>query len=130
MSGFKRRKASSRGFLLIELLAATIILSTALVVISRIFSSSAALLNHASSLLRAEMLLEEKMSELEWEKTLSVGSQEGTFSLPGSFHWSAQFEKRTEPSLYQVALTVFWKEGLRPQSLTVTTLLEKPPETP
>ena len=130
MFGFKKRRAKVRGFLLIELLAATIILSTALVVISRTFSNSAALLNHAASLLRAEMLLEEKMADFEQEQTLSAGSQEGTFSLPDSFHWSSQIEKRTEPSLYQVALTVSWKEGLRPQSLMVTTLLEKPPETP
>ena len=130
MSGFKRRKADSGGFLLIELLAATVILSTALVVISRTFSSSAGLLNHASSLLRAGMLLEGKMLEFEQEEKLSVGSQEGTFSLPGSFHWSAQIEKKTEPFLYQLALTISWKEGLRPQSLTVMTLLEKPSETP
>ena len=116
--------------MLIELLAATIILSTALVVISRILSSSAALLNHASSLLRAEMLLEEKMVEFEQEEKLSAGSEEGTFSFPGSFRWSAQIEKMPDSFLYQLALTVSWKEGLRPRSLTVTTLLEKSSETP
>lgn len=131
MSVFKRKKrASAKGFLLIELLAATVILSTALVVLSRAFSSSSGLLQHASSLLRAGMLLEEKMGEFEQTETLPLGSQEGDFPEAGIFQWSAEIEKRAEPLLYQVALTVSWKEGLRPHSLTVTTLLEKPAETP
>ena len=128
MSAFVKRKADA-GFLLIELLAASLILSIALVVLSRSFSSSASLLQHTSFLLRAETLLEEKMMEFEQAKTLSAGSREGTFPIPGSFHWSTEIEKETESFLYEVAVTISWKEGWRPQSLTVTTLLAKPSET-
>ena len=129
MFGFKKRRANVRGFLLIELLAATIILSTALVAISRAFSNNARLLRHASALLNAEMLLEEKMAEFEQEKGLPIGKQEGTFPASGSFRWSADIQKRAELLLYDVAVTVSWREGLRPQSLMVTTLLEKQTET-
>ena len=130
MSGSRKRKGNPRGFLLIELLAAALILSTALVILSRSFSSSAGLLQHASSLLRAEMLLEERLLELEEADTLAVGSEEGTSSGSGTFHWLAEIEKKSEPSLYQIALTVSWREGRRPESLTVTTLVEKKPPTP
>ena len=75
------------------------------------------------------MLLEEKMAELEQGGELSVGTQQGSASPPAPFQWSTLIEKRPEPYLYEVALTVSWKEGLRPQSLTVTTLLEKQTET-
>jgi type II secretory pathway pseudopilin PulG len=125
-----KKKKGNAGFLLIELLAAAVILSTALVVISRTFSNSALLLRRTSSQLRAAMLLEEKMAEFEQTAVLTTGSHEGTFSHSAPFRWSAEVEKRTEPLLVQVALTDSWQEGARPQSLTVTTLLEKLPQTP
>ena len=130
MFGSRKREGRRRGFLLIELLAATVILSTALLVLSRAFSNSARLLQRASSQLRAATLLEEKLSEYEMKQTLSAGSEEGTFPLSGSYRWSAEIRKRPEPSLYQVAVTVSWQEVRRPQSVTVTALLEKSSETP
>lgn len=126
---FRKRRDRGSGFLLIELLAATVLLSTALVAISRAFSNSAALLNHAAFMLRGGMLLEGKMAELEAGGELPVGKTEGGFPEGGPFQWSVAVEQRPEPSLYEVMVRVSWKEGRRPHSLTVTTLLEKPTET-
>ena len=130
MSAFTKRRADRAGFLLIELLAASLILSTALVVLSRSFSNSAALLQHASYLLRAETLLEEKLGALEQDSSLQTGSEEGAFPGFSSFHWSSEIQQEASSSLYQVTLTVSWKEGRRPHLLTVATLFEKLSETP
>ena len=130
MSGSKKRRDNRTGFLLIELLAAALILSTALIVLSRSFSNSAGLLRHASFLLRAESLLEQELLEFEEAPSLEEGPHEGTLPGPEPFHWTAEIQKKSEPSLYQIALTVSWKEGRRSDSLTVTTLLEKQPQTP
>ena len=128
MSAFVKRKADA-GFLLIELLAASLILSIALVVLSLSFSSSASLLQHTSFLLRAETLLGEKLAILEQIPSLQTGPDEGTFPGFDAFHWSSEIQQKVPSSVYEVSLTVSWKEGRRPNFLTVTTLFEKPSET-
>ena len=130
MSGFKKRRGNRRGFLLIELLASVLLLSTALVALSRSFSKSAAISGYTASLLQAEMRLEEKMAEFEADATLSPGTPSGSFGEPGGFDWAATVVKRPEPTLYDVTLTVSWQEGSQPRSVTVRTFVEKSPETP
>ena len=87
--------------------------------------------------MRATLLLEEKMSEMERKGTIPMGTDQGKFSAGNEeFSWEIESipaeeisgKDKEEIELNEVRLTVSWLEGKRKKQVRVTTYLTKAEE--
>ena len=116
----------SKGFSLIETIAASAILSAIVLVALR--GSTAAIsttaLNREYEV--AASLIEKQLSLLDFvgiDDFIDVGTLEGDFEgYEPAYHWYAETEYQDIDSLYKVTLTVAWVSRNRPHSLTVETM--------
>lgn len=118
-----------RGFTLIEVLVAFIVLSMSLGVIMNILSLSMRTSRVANNHQHALLLAESKMAELVAEHELRVGRYDGQFEEP--FEWNAEIESWEFPdqelgtvytlTSYRVQITVSWGER-NPQRLSLSTI--------
>lgn len=128
--------SNSRGFTLIEVLVAFMILAISLVVVMQLFSGSlkagAVSVDYFYGIFHAQ----EKMEEILAREKLSAGTRSGTFE--DGYEWTAEIshvlleteDGRELPfSEYQVSLLVKWEKGGRERRFALeTATLAPPPE--
>lgn len=136
------RKA--RGFSLLEILVAFVLLALAMSILMQIFSTSLNGATIADHYAKATMLAESKLASVGVEDALKEGSTGGTFddtfawqvevkpySEPGSSGETLSFEQLLFVRLFEVSSTVSFKsDDQRTRVVTLTKLQVGPRQTP
>jgi len=128
-------KKNRDGFLLFEAILSVAILSFGLVLVLHSFTGSLKAARISQNYMRAVLLLEAKMTELEWKGSLDSGISEGKFSQKNErFAWkieatpveeiSGEDEEKKRVELNKVHLTVSWSEGKKVERIELTTYLK------
>jgi prepilin-type N-terminal cleavage/methylation domain-containing protein len=122
-----RTKRNKRGFTLVEMIAASSILSVAVLTLVAITTQSltGTRLNRQYEI--AASIIERQLSLLDYigiDEFIELGRAEGIVEdfEPG-YHWEATTEYQGIDSLYLVTITVTWIERNRPYSVSVQTRL-------
>lgn len=122
----------SKGFTLLEIMAAFLVFSLSFAVIMQVVSSSLRNTRLAGNLTQAALYAQSKMDMLGIEAPVEEGSDSGDFDE--KYTWEMQIipyqpedgrvlnTDLIPVDLYQVDLTVFWEEARRQQQTTFTTL--------
>jgi general secretion pathway protein I len=125
--------AAERGFTLVEVLVAFVLLSIALAVVVRTFSDSTRRLDGAAGWEMATLLAETRLAQIGNATALGPGDRTGRFDP--RYSWtetvrllSPEAVGLTPLQLYQIALTVGWEERGVPRRLQLTTLRLGPGE--
>ncbi len=119
-------KRRTRGFTLVEMVVATIVLAVGAVAAMMAISSSMRAVSEAESYSRAALLTEMRFSELEADPTsLTSGEQQGDFGTdyPG-FQWIQTVDRTDLQDVVRVTLTITWTSGRRQGSATFVTMLQ------
>ncbi len=132
--------ARARGFTLVEVLVALVILGLALGVLLRAFSLGLRNADAARAWTEATLYAESKLAEIEAGEGLSPGVQSGRFDE--RFRWRAQVQPYTRAEAneesgarlnetlkaYEVIVTVIWGDSDESKSISLTTLRLAPDE--
>ena len=123
-------RARERGFTLLEVLAALMILALAFGALLRLVSSGLNGLGAAEDYASAVLLAESWLDGIGVEQPLGEGESTGAFNE--RFRWSASIsrlpaapaEDRTAwpVQAYAIELAVLWNEGARQRSISVSTV--------
>ncbi len=124
-------KRACRGFSLLEVLVAFVILALTLGVFMRIFSGGLGNIGAAENYSQAITIAESRLAAIGIETPLVVGEMSGE-EAP-RYTWRTRVEKASpgvpgEPGatppleLYQVEVTVSWGDAQKPRSVHLTTL--------
>ncbi|MDP1644146.1 MAG: prepilin-type N-terminal cleavage/methylation domain-containing protein [Thiobacillus sp.] len=127
-------KQACRGFSLLEVLVAFIILALALGVLMRIFSGGLGNIGAAEHYSRAVAIAESKLVAAGVESPLTAGENVGEEEQGYTWRTSVQrYEAGTQPieaalpvDLYQVEVSVTWGETATPRTLRFVTLRAAP----
>jgi general secretion pathway protein I len=119
--------ARQRGFTLLEVLAALMILALAFGALLRLVSSGLGGLRAAEDYAGASLLAESWLDGLGIERPLREGAATGAFD--DRFRWWADIRRVPLPAAdgwpvqaFEVDLTVTWDEGARERSIALSTL--------
>lgn len=131
-----RNRLNSRGYSLIEVLVAFMILALALTVLLRIFSGGLSNVSASADYARAVLVAETQLAGTGIASELAPG--ETTGEVAGRYRWSRKvtaFPLRgtagaSEPpvSAYQVTVTVEWPRGTQLRQVDLTSLRLAPNE--
>ena len=126
-----RRPRQSRGFTVVEALAAGTILAVSAMIIGPSVSSALVGLSDARDAQRAAQLLEETLTRIDLlgpNRVAGEGPLEGGFSAPDDkFSWQAEIESTTPGYLYKVTVRVTWSGPRGQHTAAAQTLLNDPP---
>ena len=118
-----------RGFTLIEVLAAVVLVAIVMPVVMRGISLATSAAGISRQRTEAATLASMKLHELvatgQWQNGSTSGDFAGEFP---DYQWSAQIADWTDPDLEQLDVKVMWTARGRQQSITVSTLIY--PNTP
>jgi prepilin-type N-terminal cleavage/methylation domain-containing protein len=124
-------RTGSKGFTLIEIMLAVLILSFGLVLVLRSFATALDGLKRSENVKVASYLLEEKMEDIKEKAREGGGVTEGyssgevTISTPRECKWSIEVvPSGVDENLNKVELVISWTEGKSKRSLFATTYLE------
>ena len=118
-----KRLRGERGYLLVEVLLATIILTVGIITMLRSFDKSVEVARYSRNHARAMCLLEQTLMELRSESlgwpTVSAGEWP---------EWADEFTIDLDPveseaNVGEIRLTIGWSEGGRQRSISVNTLV-------
>jgi prepilin-type N-terminal cleavage/methylation domain-containing protein len=123
MTGLQRK---AKGFTLVEVIAASVILCGAVMLVGRVGTQAmtGTKLNRRYEM--ASSLINRQLSLIDYigiDAFIEAGESEGqSDDLGYSFAWYVETEYQEIDSLYLVRITVSWAEGRRPYSLSVDTM--------
>jgi general secretion pathway protein I len=128
MRGLRRSlDANARGFTLLEVLVALVLLSVALVAILQLFSINLRGIATSEDFAKAVMRAEATMRDVLDDDDIAEKSSSET--TPDGYRIDVAItnaeEKRTENlplKLLQISLTVHWKDGVKERALTLKTM--------
>lgn len=128
MRGLRRSlDANARGFTLLEVLVALVLLSVALVAILQLFSANLRGIATSEDIAKAVMRAEATMRDVLDDDDIAEKSSSET--TPDGYRIDVAItnaeEKRTENlplKLLQISLTVHWKDGVKERTLTLKTM--------
>lgn len=128
MRGLRRSlDANARGFTLLEVLVALVLLSVALVAILQLFSANLRGIATSEDIAKAVMRAEATMRDVLDDDDIAEKSSSET--TPDGYRVDVAItnaeEKRTENlplKLLQISLTVHWKDGVKERALTLKTM--------
>jgi general secretion pathway protein I len=125
-----RPRHHSRGYTLIEVLVAFLIMALALTVLLRIFSGGLRNVSVSSDYSQAVVIAESRLATAGIDGLLAPGEQSGTEAE--RFHWTRQvtnyqptpdYSTNTKGSrAYHVAVTVSWPNGNRERRIELATV--------
>ncbi len=122
-----RTKRNKRGFTLVEMIAASSILSGAVLVLVAITTRSMTGTRLNRQYETAASIIEKQLSLLDYigiDEFIELGRADGVVEdLEPGYHWEATTEYQGIDSLYLVTITVTWMERNRPYSVSVQTRL-------
>jgi general secretion pathway protein I len=140
---------SQRGFTLLEVMVAVVILGLGLTVVFELFSGGLKSVEISNDYSNAVILANKKMGELSIKEALKIGKEEGDFPEEDNYKWEVEIipykvdeeanREIASPSahndnpikIYQLNVRVFWKTGLLEKDVRLTsirTFMEKPQE--
>ena len=121
-----RRKA--KGFTLVEVIAASVILCGAVMLAGRVGTQAMTGTKLNRHYEMACSLVERQLTLLDYvgiDAFIESGETEGqSDDLGYTFNWQAETEYLELDSLYSVKINVSWLEGIRPYSITVETMFD------
>ena len=122
-----RTKRNKRGFTLVEMIAASSILSGAVLVLVAITTRSMTGTRLNRQYETAASIIEKQLSLLDYvgiDEFIELGRADGVVEdLEPGYHWEVTTEYQGIDSLYLVTITVTWIERNRPYSVSVQTRL-------
>jgi general secretion pathway protein I len=124
-SKIENRKSSRRGFTLIEMIVATLLLAIAVVGALAAFASATQSSSTSERLHTVALLAQRRLTEVELQSdTLSGGEQQGDFGeeFP-EYRWRQVVEPTEYQNLYKVTLTVQWGPQTGPRERAFTTFI-------
>jgi len=128
----KAGTSKADAFTLIEVIAALAIVSIALLGLLQLHLTSVRMAGTANATALAVLVAQEKIAEAAASGALVPRANSGTIKIDGSqFHWRTELTNANSPELHSLArvglrqlrVDVTWREGARPQSVRMTTLL-------
>jgi prepilin-type N-terminal cleavage/methylation domain-containing protein len=121
------QSSACSGFTLLEVIVALALVSTAVVVAFQLFASGSRAIavseGYANAVAGAEAVMREVLTGDNFPDTSVSSGAQGAYVYDISV--SKAFEDRTqtvEAALYQVRVTVYWKEGARNKSFSLYTV--------
>lgn len=129
MSKFSSIAKNEKGYLLFEVILSVAILSLGLVMLVRCFTTPLKAVKVSENHLKAALLLEEKMEELQTQSQSHSEAESGTFpDYSEKFKWRVETSRDVNASwdndkLIEAKLTVFWQEGKKERSIHLTSLI-------
>ncbi len=125
------RYSRSRGFTLIEVLVAGMILAFAAAAVGIALSHGYVSLADGRDERRAALLLDDLLTKIDLigpNRIASEGPRRGSFDGQDQrFSWSLEIRSRPVGHLYEVDLTLSWSDGGRGKSARLQTYLNDPP---
>ena len=116
----------TRGFTLIEALAAVVFVAIVLPVVMQGFSVATSLGESAKRNAEAATLAHSVLSELAVTKAWQTGTLSGDFGEDHpSYAWKADLQSWDSSTLMQLNVHVLWTSGGREQVVTMSTLVEQ-----
>ncbi|WP_455201311.1 type IV pilus modification PilV family protein [Kaarinaea lacus] len=115
-----------QGFSLLEILVAFTILVMSLVVITEVFSTGLRSVASAINYQQVASYAGSKLAELRVSDSLTAGTETGRFNE--SYQWQAIVkepawsDKKLPFKVYEITLTVLWKEQHKDKTYTVSTI--------
>jgi type II secretion system protein I len=125
MGGHRLRRRTSRGFTLVEMVVAAILLFVGAVSAMMCISSSIRTAGVAEAHAKAALLAERRLAELETQPDqVTAGDQQGDFGdeYPG-YQWMQSVEPTDLSDVSRVTLTITWPNGTRLGRATFVTQL-------
>lgn len=113
----------SRGFTLVEMIVATMLLVIGVAAALAAISSATSSTGIADEYTTAALLAQQRLAEIALQPdNLSGGGGQGDFgdAYPG-FHWQQTNEPTDIANLVRVTLTIQWRSGLMQRSASFTT---------
>ncbi|HZO87604.1 MAG TPA: prepilin-type N-terminal cleavage/methylation domain-containing protein [Chthonomonadaceae bacterium] len=123
-------RRSKRGFTLIEMIVATLLLAIGVVGALTAISTATRASGMAEQIQTAALLARRRLTEVELQpEALVGGEQQGNFGAeyPG-YLWRQSVETTGYPDLFKVTLTLRWGPVGHPYERVYTTFLRKPQE--
>lgn len=118
-----RQRATTRGFSLVEMLAALVIFSVAVVGTLQVFSVGVRAAGTTRSYTRASFLCQQLVEETVVQGDLLTGTDSGTFDPPAdAFRWTREIAATDTDGLYEVRVSVTWPEPGTERSFELVTL--------
>lgn len=123
-------RAANRGFTLLEVLVAFVILALVLGALFQSFNSSLSAAHLGDRYSRALIIAQSKLAALEAEYMLAEGVTTGTDD--GTFHWRITITPYTDDLLQEISapvepmavdVTVFWETGAAPRTVSLKSML-------
>jgi general secretion pathway protein I len=120
-----RRPKSSRGFTLVEVMAAVVLVAIVLPVVMRGISLATSLGDTARRRAEAAVLAHSKLHELVVTQGWQMSTMSGDFGEDNpDYKWSAEVKDWDASTLKELDVHVTWGLGERQRSVTMTTLVE------
>ncbi|MCX7013137.1 MAG: type II secretion system minor pseudopilin GspI [Candidatus Sumerlaeota bacterium] len=118
-----RIRKRSRGFSLIEVLAALAIFSMSIVGLIEGLGMAMAQWHSAENKAKALMLAENVMEEINYNSQLTPGQDGAQYDPPDDrFTWASEIEETDTPGLYKITVSITWTAGGQDRDVTLTTL--------
>ena len=117
-------KRSPRGFTMIEVLAAIVLMAIVLPVAMHAISVATMVGDSAKRRAEASMLAQSKLNELLVIKAWQTGALSGQWEDHPDYRWAADLKDWDSSSLKEMDLHVTWTAAGRDQSITLSTLVD------
>ena len=119
-----RGATRKRGFTLVEVLAALVLLGIVLPVAMRGIALAVNLAATARQREEAAILASSKLNEIVATSLWQNAALSGDFDSQPDYHWAAELHDWDRSTLKQLDVHVFWKFGNNERQVTLSTLLE------
>lgn len=116
-----------RGFTLLEVLVALVVLAVALTALLSAQALAVRLRSQAAEITFATFLAQSRLTDIELGEFPDVGTREGDFgdAYPG-YRWQVAVGETPFPKVREVRLAVLWRSGPREERLELTHFLVDP----
>jgi len=113
-----------RGFTLIEIMVALVILGSSLVVLLGLRNRGIAISSEANHVVVATLLAKEKIAQFSIEKDKKSEEQKGEFEDPyKDYVWAITLNETPFPEMKEISLRVIWNEQNRQEHVLITTYI-------
>lgn len=118
-------RAKSRGFTLVELMAAIVIFSVGILLVIECLERSAAAARSSETYTRAGLLLQEKLAEVQCETPIKTGKEEGKFEEEETVSWESEITETSTTNLFEAKVTIKWQGEEGAKEISAITYLRK-----
>jgi len=118
---------SRSGFTLVEVLVALVVMGSAIAILAQGFTTGGGASVTAQNRTKAVWLAEEKMADLESAVLpLNLG-QSGSYTDNPDWKWEVKSDSTTVAGLYQMTVTITWKERHQDRTYHLVRLMRERP---